>query len=176
MRRCFYINKDQLMINEAVRDKEIRLIDVDGSMLGIKSSREAQMIANQKNLDLVKIAPQANPPVCRIMDYGKYMFELSKKEKEARKNQKVINVKEVWIKPKIEEHDLNVKLRNAQKFLTKGDRVKVTVRFRGREMNYTSLGKEVLRKFAQGLQEVCEVEKDPKLEGKNMIMILNPKQ
>jgi translation initiation factor IF-3 len=164
------------MINEAVRDKEIRLIDEDGSMLGITSAKEGQMLANQKNLDLVKIVPHANPPVCRIMDYGKYMFELSKKEKEARKNQKIINVKEVWIKPKIEDHDLNVKLKNAQKFLKKGDRVKVTVRFRGREMNYISLGKEVLRKFAQGLQEVCVVEKDPKLEGRNMIMILNPKQ
>jgi translation initiation factor IF-3 len=164
------------MVNEAIRDKEVRLIDSDGSMIGIMTAKEAQERANRKNLDLVKIAPQANPPVCKIMDYGKHMFELAKKEKEARKNQKVINVKEVWIKPKIEDHDLNVKLRNAQKFLKSGDRVKVTVRFRGREMNYTSLGQEVLKKFAQGLEEVCEVERKPKLEGRNMIMILNPKQ
>jgi translation initiation factor IF-3 len=164
------------MINEAIRDKEVRLIDADGSMIGVVTGKEAQELASKKNLDLVKIAPQANPPVCKIMDYGKHMFELAKKEKEARKNQKVINVKEVWIKPKIEEHDLNVKLKNAQKFLKGGDRVKVTVRFRGREMNYTSLGQEVLKKFAQGLEEVCEVERRPKLEGRNMIMILNPKQ
>lgn len=164
------------MVNEAIRDKEVRLIDVDGNMIGIMSAKEAQKIAYSKNLDLVKVAPKANPPVCRIMDYGKYMFELAKKEKEAKKNQKVINVKEVWIKPKIEEHDFNFKAKNAYKFLKKGDKVKVSVRFRGREMNYTSLGQEVLEKFAEAVKEVGEVEKKPKLEGRNMIMILNPKQ
>jgi len=164
------------MVNEEIRDKEIRLIDVDGTMLGIMSAKEAQKIANSKNLDLVKIAPQANPPVCRIMDYGKYMYELSRKEKEARKNQKVINVKEVWIKPTIEEHDFNFKAKNAYKFLKDGDKVKVSVRFRGREMNYTSLGEEVLAKFAEAVKDVGVVERKPKLEGRSMIMILNPKQ
>lgn len=164
------------MVNEEIRDKEVRLIDADGSMLGIMSAKDAQKLANTKNLDLVKIAPQAAPPVCRIMDYGKYMFELAKKEKEARKNQKVISVKEVWLKPAIEEHDFNFKAKNAYRFLQDGDRVKVGVRFRGRELNYTSLGEEVLRKFADFVAEVGTVEKKPKLEGKSMIMIVVPKQ
>ncbi|HHW31900.1 MAG TPA: translation initiation factor IF-3 [Clostridiaceae bacterium] len=163
------------MINEEIRDKEVRLIDTDGTMLGIMSAKEAQKLANSKNLDLVKIAPNATPPVCKIMDYGKYMFELSKKEKEARKNQKVISVKEVWLKPTIEEHDFQFKARNACKFLKDGDKVKVGVRFRGREMQYTSLGQEVLDKFAEYTKEVGVVEKKPRLEGRNMIMILNPK-
>lgn len=164
------------MINEEIRDKEVRVIDSDGSMLGIMEAKEAQKLANAKNLDLVKIAPQASPPVCRIMDYGKYMFELAKKEKEARKNQKVISIKEVWIKPNIEDHDFSFKVKNAYKFLKDGDKVKVSVRFRGREMHYTSLGDEVLRKFAAAVAEVGTVERKPKLEGKSMIMILNPKQ
>lgn len=164
------------MINEDIRDKEIRVIDDDGSMLGIMASKDAQKLANGKNLDLVKIAPQASPPVCKIMDYGKHMFEQAKKEKEARKNQKVINVKEVWLKATIEEHDFNVKLRNAIKFLEDGDKVKVAVRFRGREMNYTSLGQQVLERFAEATKESGIVERRPKLEGKSMSMILNPKQ
>ncbi len=164
------------MINEEIRDKEIRLIDADGTMLGIMSSKDAQKLANSKNLDLVKIAPQATPPVCRIMDYGKYMFELAKKEKEARKNQKVISVKEVRISASIEDHDFNFKVKNAYKFLEDGDKVKVSVKFRGREMNYTSLGEEVLSKFAEAIKDVGTVERKPKLEGKSMIMILNPKQ
>jgi translation initiation factor IF-3 len=164
------------MVNEEIRDKEVRLIDTDGTMLGIMSAKEAQKLANAKNLDLVKIAPQANPPVCKIMDYGKYLFELAKKEKEAKKNQKVINVKEVWIKPTIEEHDFNVKVRNACKFLKDGDKVKVSVRFRGRELNYTSLGEEVLNRFAEALKDVGVLEKKPKLEGKSMTMVVNPKQ
>ncbi|MCX7745655.1 MAG: translation initiation factor IF-3 [Clostridia bacterium] len=164
------------MINEEIRDKEIRLIDVDGTMIGIISAKEAQKMANSKNLDLVKIAPQAVPPVCRIMDYGKYMFELSKKEKEARKNQKVISIKEVRISPSIEDHDFNFKVKNAYKFLQEGDKVKVSVKFRGREMHYTSLGEEVLNKFAEAIKDVGIVERKPKLEGKSMIMILNPKQ
>lgn len=175
-RRCIVISKNQMMVNEGIRDKEVRLIDVDGSMLGVVSAKEAQKLAYSKNLDLVKVAPKANPPVCRIMDYGKYMFELAKREKEARKNQKIINIKEVWVKPKIEEHDFNFKLKNAHRFLQKGDKVKIGVRFRGREMNYTSLGQEVLERFEKELQEVGEVERKPKLEGRNMIMILNPKQ
>jgi translation initiation factor IF-3 len=164
------------MVNEEIRDKEIRLIDADGNMIGIVSAKEAQKIANSKNLDLVKIAPQANPPVCKVMDYGKYMYELARKEKEAKKNQKVISVKQVWIKPKIEEHDFNFKAKNAYKFLKDGDKVKVSVRFRGREMNYTSLGEEVLVKFAEAVNEVGVVERKPKLEGRSMTMILNPKQ
>ncbi len=170
------ISKEELMINEEIRDKEVRLIDSDGTMLGIVSSKEAQKIANSKNLDLVKIAPQAVPPVCKIMDYGKYMFELAKKEKEARKNQKVISVKEVRLSASIEEHDFNFKVKNACKFLKDGDKVKVSVKFRGREMNYTSLGEEVLGKFAEAVKDLAIVERKPKLEGKSMIMILNPKQ
>jgi len=164
------------LINEEIRDKEVRLIDSDGSMLGIMPVKDAQKIAANKNLDLVKIAPHAVPPVCKIMDYGKYMFEIAKKEKEARKNQKVINVKEVWIKPTIEEHDFGFKTRNAYRFLKDGDKVKVSVRFRGREMNYTSLGEQMLNKFAEAVAEVGTVERKPKLEGRNMTMIINPKQ
>lgn len=164
------------MINEQIRDKEVRLIDVDGTMLGIMSSKEAQALANAKSLDLVKIAPQASPPVCRIMDYGKYMFELSKKEKEARKNQKVISVKEIRLSASIEEHDFEFKVKNAIRFLKDGDKVKVSVKFRGREMNYTDLGQQVLEKFAEAVKEFGSVEKKPKLEGRSMIMIINPKQ
>ena len=164
------------MINEEIRDKEVRLIDADGSMLGIISVKDAQKLAVTKNLDLVKIAPQASPPVCRIMDYGKYMFELAKKEKEARKNQKVISIKEVRLSASIEDHDFGFKVKNALKFLEDGDKVKVSVKFRGREMHYTSLGEEVLNKFAEAIKDVGVVEKKPKLEGKNMTMILNPKQ
>ncbi|MCX7922494.1 MAG: translation initiation factor IF-3 [Clostridia bacterium] len=164
------------MINEEIRDKEVRLIDADGTMIGVISCKEAQKLANSKNLDLVKIAPQAAPPVCRIMDYGKYMFELAKKEKEAKKNQKIISVKEVRISATIEDHDFGFKVKNAYKFLQDGDKVKVSVKFRGREMQYTSLGFEVLEKFAEAVKDVGVVEKKPKLEGKSMIMILNPKQ
>jgi translation initiation factor IF-3 len=164
------------MINEEIRDKEIRLIDADGEMVGIVSAKEAQKMANLKNMDLVKISPNAVPPVCKIMDYGKYMFDIAKKEKEAKKNQKIISIKEVRLSPSIEDHDFDFKLRNAFKFLKDGDKVKVSVKFRGREMNHTSIGTEVLEKFADGIKEVGIVEKKPKLEGKSMIMILNPKQ
>jgi len=178
-RRCVIISsksKNALMVNEEIRDKEVRLIGSDGNMIGIVPIQEALNMARNEDLDLVKIAPQAVPPVCKIMDYGKHLFELAKKEKEARKKQKVVNVKEVWIKPKIEEHDFAFKARNAYKFLKDGDKVKVSVRFRGRELNYTSLGMEVLEKFAEAVSEVGTVERKPKLEGKSMIMILNPKQ
>lgn len=164
------------MINEEIRDKEVRLIDTDGSMLGVMSAKDAQKLANSRSLDLVKIAPQAAPPVCKIMDYGKYMFELAKKEKEAKKNQKVISIKEVRISPSIEDHDFGFKVKNAYKFLEDGDKVKVTLKFRGREMNYTSLGYEVLGKFAETVKDVGTVEKKPRLEGKSMTMFLNPKQ
>lgn len=164
------------MINEEIRDKEVRLIDTDGAQLGIVSVKDAQKLAYSKNLDLVKIAPQGVPPVCKIMDYGKYMFELAKKEKEARKNQKVISIKEVRVSPSIEDHDFEFKVKNAYKFLQDGDKVKVSVKFRGREMHYTSIGNGILDKFAEAVKDVGTVEKRPKLEGKSMIMILNPKQ
>jgi translation initiation factor IF-3 len=164
------------MINEEIRDKEIRLIDSDGSQLGIMSAKEAQRLANSKNMDLVKIAPQANPPVCRVMDYGKYKFELAKKEKEAKKNQHVVSIKEVRISPSIDEHDFNTKVNNAIKFLKSGDKVKVTVRFRGREVHHSSLGETLLQRFADRVSEVGTVEKRPKLEGKNMAMFIAPKQ
>ena len=176
IRRCIVISKNQLMVNEGIRDKEVRLIDVDGTMLGVVSAKEAQKIAYSKNLDLVKVAPKANPPVCRIMDYGKYMFELAKKEKEAKKNQKVINVKEVWVKPKIEEHDLNVKARNAQKFLKDGNKVKVTIRFRGREIDHVAYGEKALERFYEILKDYCVIEKPAKLEGKNLSLTLSPRQ
>ena len=162
------------MINEEIRDAEVRLIDSDGTMLGIVSSKEAQNLALNKNLDLVKIAPLAQPPVCKIMDYGKHLFEMSKREKEARKNQKVISLKEIWLKPAIEEHDFSFKVKNAAKFLKDGDKVKVSVRFRGREMNYTSAGIGILDRFAEIVKELGTVEKRPKLEGRSMTMIINP--
>lgn len=163
------------MINEQIRDKEVRLIDVDGTQIGIVSAKEAQLLANERNLDLVKIAPKANPPVCRIMDYGKYKFDLAKKEKEARKKQKVINVKEVRLSPNIEKHDLEVKTKSAIKFLKDGNKVKVSVRFRGREIAHTQKGIEILENFAQAVSEFGELEKKPKMEGKSMIIIVTPK-
>ena len=164
------------MINEEIRDKEVRLIDADGSMIGVVSVKEAQTLANQQDLDLVKISPNADPPVCKVMDYGKYMFELAKREKEARKNQKIVSLKEVRLSPSIEEHDIEFKMKSAAQFLQDGDKVKVSVKFRGREMNHTSLGREVLMKFAEELQELGSMDKTPRLEGKNMSMILSPKQ
>lgn len=164
-----------MQTNEEIRDREIRLIDADGAMVGVMPSKDAQKLANSKNLDLVKIVPNAVPPVCKIMDYGKCMFEQAKKEKEAKKNQKVTSLKEVRVSAKIEEHDFDFKVKNAFKFLQDGNKVKVSIRFRGREMHYTSSGEEVLGKFAEAVNEVGLVEKRPKLEGKCMIMILNPK-
>ncbi len=139
------------------------------------SVKEAQKIANDKSLDLVKIAPQAKPPVCKIMDYGKYKYELAKKEKEAKKNQKVIDIKEVRLSPNIEAHDLGVKAKNANKFLKGGNKVKVTIRFRGRELGNTNKGKEVMKEFASMLEELGNIEKRPKLEGRQMIMVMAPK-
>jgi translation initiation factor IF-3 len=168
-------NIKELQLNEEIRDKEIRLIDVDGSQVGIVPIGKALEIAYEKKLDLVKIAPNAKPPVCRIMDYGKYKYELAKKEKEARKNQKVINIKEIRLTPSIEDHDLNVKAKRAIEFLQDGDKVKVSVRFRGRELGHTDIGKEVLLQFAKTTSEVGVMEKGPKLEGKSMAMYLAPK-
>ena len=162
-------------INEEIRDKEVRVIDTDGSQLGIMSARDAYKIALEKNLDLVKIAPQATPPVCRIIDYGKYRFEQSKREKEARKNQKTIDIKEIRLSLNIDVNDFNVKLRNAQKFLSEGNRCKVTVRFRGREMAHTNIGQDLLLKFAEECGEIAVMDKSPKLEGRHMSIFLSPK-
>lgn len=163
------------MINEEITDKEIRLVSDDGSMLGVVSSVEAKSMAAAKNMDLVKISPNAVPPVCKIMDYGKFIFEKAKKEKEARKKQKVISIKEIRLSPTIEEHDFNFKIKNAIKFLNEGDKVKVSVRFRGREINYSAAGRKTLDKFAEAASEAGSIDKPAKLEGRNMVMILNPK-
>ena len=162
-------------INEDIRDKEIRLIAEDGEQLGIMSSSEAFQIAVEKELDLVKIAPGSSPPVCKIMDYGKYRFEQAKREKEARRHQHIVEVKEIRMSPSIGINDFNVKLRNGQKFLKEGDRLKVTVRFRGREMAHTNIGEDLLKKFAEQCDEFGTVDKNPKLEGRFMAMFLSPK-
>ena len=162
-------------LNEEIRDKEIRLIGADGSQMGIMSPRDALRITLDQDLDLVKVAPQAKPPVCKIMDYGKYRFEMQKKEKEAKKNQKVVEVKEIRLSLNIDVNDFNVKLRNAQKFLAEGNRVKVTVRFRGREMAHTDIGKGLLLKFAEQCAEVAALDKEPKLDGRHMSIFLSPK-
>ena len=158
--RCFRISKQGHQINEEIRDKEIRLVSETGEQLGIMSAQEALERAVEANLDLVKISPTANPPVCKLMDYGKYKFEQTKREKEARKNQHVVEIKEV---------------RNAQKFLAEGNRVKVTVRFRGREMAHTDIGRDLLLKFAQQCSEVATLDKDPKLDGRHMSIFLSSK-
>ena len=163
-------------LNEEIRDKELRLIGNGGDQLGIMSAEEALRIADEQGLDLVKISPQANPPVCKLMDYGKYRFEQSKREKEARKNQHVVEIKEIRMSPGIDVGDFNVKLKNAQKFLADGDRVKVSVRFRGPEMAHTDIGKKLLDRFAEQCAEVANVDKGAKLEGRNMSMFLSPKK
>ncbi len=163
------------MINEQIRDKEIRLIGANGEQIGIISSREAQKLANDANLDLVKIAPQAKPPVCKIMDYGKFKFDAAKKEKEARKKQKTVSVKEVRLSASIQENDLNTKLRNAQKFLAAGDKVKISVIFRGREMMHKEIGLELLEQAAEQLKEFGEADAKPKLEGRSMGILVSPK-
>ena len=163
-------------LNEEIRDKELRLIGNGGDQLGIMSAEEALRIADEQGLDLVKISPNAVPPVCKLMDYGKYRFEQSKREKEARKNQHVVEIKEIRMSPGIDVGDFNVKLKNAQKFLADGDRVKVSVRFRGREMAHTDIGKKLLDRFAEQCAEVANVDKGAKLEGRNMSMFLSPKK
>ena len=174
-RRCFNIASTAHQINEEIRDKEVRLIDEDGTQLGIMSSAEALEIATEHGLDLVKLSPGSVPPVCKIMDYGKYRFEQSKKEKESRRNQRVIEVKEIRMSPGIGINDFNVKLKSAMKFLSDGNRIKVSVRFRGREMTHTEIGEELLTKFANECAEIASVDKNPKLEGRNMTMFLSPK-
>ena len=166
----------ELFINEQIRDKEIRLIGESGEQLGIMSSREALKLAEEAGLDLVKIAPTAKPPVCKIVDYGKYRYELARKEKDAKRKQKVIEVKEIRMSPNIDTNDLNTKVGAARKFLEKGNRVKVTLRLRGREMAHMSTSKHILDDFAQMLSDIAVVEKMPKVEGRSMIMFLTVKR
>ena len=164
------------MINEQIRDREVRLIGTDGEQLGIMSARDAMKLAREANLDLVKIAPTAKPPVCKIIDYGKYRYELARKEKEARKKQKVIEIKEIRLSPNIDTNDLNTKMNNAKKFISKGNKVKVTLRFRGREMAHVQQSKHILDDFAKMLEDVAVVEKAAKLEGRNMSMVLTERR
>ncbi|WP_093228293.1 translation initiation factor IF-3 [Thermoflavimicrobium dichotomicum] len=170
------ISKEQHQVNEAIRAREVRLIGPDGDQLGIKPLKEALKLAQELNLDLVNVAPQAKPPVCRIMDYGKFRYEQSKREKEARKKQKIIQVKEVRLSPTIDENDVQTKLKNVKKFLQKGDKVKLTIRFRGREITHQELGRRVLDRMANEVKDLSEIERHPKVEGRQMIMILTPKQ
>lgn len=165
-----------LFINEQIRDKEIRLIGDDGEQLGIMSPREAMKLAEEAGLDLVKIAPTAKPPVCKIVDYGKYRYELARKEKEAKKKQRIIEVKEIRMSPNIDSNDLNTKVNAARKFITKGDKVKVTLRFRGREMAHMNTSKHILDDFAQMLSDIAVIEKQPKVEGRSMSMFLTEKR
>ena len=174
-RRCFHISNTNHQINEEIRDREIRLIGADGAQLGIMSPTAARQLAYEADLDLVKIAPTAVPPVCKIMDYGKYRFEQTKRLKEAKKNQHMVEVNEIRMSPVIDVNDFNVKLKNAQKFLTEGDRVKVTVRFRGREMAHTNIGEDLLNRFAEGCASVAVLDKKPKLDGRFMTIFLSPK-
>ena len=172
---CLGISSNVHQLNEEIRDSEIRLIGSSGEQLGIMSAAQALRIADEQDLDLVKISPQANPPVCKLMDYGKFRFEQSKREKEARKNQHVVEIKEVRMSPGIDVGDFNTKLKNAQKFLTEGNRVKVSVRFRGREMAHTEIGRDLLLRFAEQAGEVSSMEKEPKMEGRSMSIFLAPK-
>ena len=165
----------ELQINEEITDKEVRLISNDGEQLGIVSAAQAQKLAAEKNLDLVKIAPQAKPPVCKIMDYGKYRFEQSKREKEAKKNQRVIEIKEIRLSPNIDVHDFDTKVGHARKFLSAGNKTKVSIRFRGREMTHTDLGLTIMAQFAEKCADIASVEKPAKLEGRQMLMFLAPK-
>lgn len=162
-------------MNEEIRDKEIRVVGNDGSQLGIMTPRDALRLAQEQNLDLVKIAPQATPPVCRIMDYGKYRYEQAKRDKEARKNQKIVEIKEVRMGLNIDTHDLETKIGQARKFLSAGDKVKVAVRFRGREMAHPEMGRVLLEQFVTALAEVGNVEKPPKMEGRNLAMFIASK-
>ena len=162
-------------LNEEICDKEIRLIGADGAQLGIVSATEANAMAEEQALDLVKISPNAVPPVCKIMDYSKFCYDQKKREKDAKKNQKVVEVKEIRMSPSIDTNDLNTKIKAAQKFLNDGNRVKVSVRFRGREMAHTNLGEKLLMEFAEACTDVANMEKNPKLEGRFMAMFLTPK-
>lgn len=164
------------MINEQIRDREVRLIGEDGEQLGVMSSKDAMKLAREADLDLVKIAANAKPPVCKIVDYGKYRYEQARKEKEAKKKQKVTEVKEIRLSPNIDVNDLNTKANQARKFLSKGDKVKVALRFRGREMAHMGVGKQILEDFFKKLEDVAVIEKPAKLEGRSMIMFLGEKR
>ena len=164
------------MINEQIRDREVRVIGADGTQLGIMSAREAFKLAQEAELDLVKIAPTAKPPVCKIIDYGKYRYEMARKEKEARKKQKTVEIKEVRLSPNIESNDLNTKINAARKFITKGDKVKVSLRFRGREMAHVQQSKHILDDFAEHLKDIAVVEKPAKMEGRSMSMVLTERR
>jgi len=171
-----YTAISELMINEQIRDKEVRLIGENGEQLGIMSAREAMRLAEEAELDLVKIAPAAKPPVCKIVDYGKYRYEQIRKEKEARKKQKTIEIKEIRLSPNIDTNDLNTKINAARKFLTKGDKVKITLRFRGREMAHMNNSRHILDDIAESLSDIAVVEKAPKVEGRSMTMFLTEKR
>lgn len=169
------IGKLDHQLNEDIRDNQIRVIGPDGAQLGIMSAAQANALAEEQEMDLVKISPNATPPVCKIMDYSKFCFDQKKREKEAKKNQRVVEIKEIRMSPSIDTNDLNTKVKNAQKFLKDGNRVKVSVRFRGREMAHTNLGEKLLLDFADACAEIASMEKNPKLEGRFMAMFLTPK-
>lgn len=169
------ISRESLRINEEIRIREVRVTSANGDQLGIMPTREALRMAEEQHLDLVEVAPKAKPPVCRIMDFGKYRYEQQKREKEARKKQKIVTIKEVKLRPNIEQHDFEVKLKNAFRFIEEGNKVKVTIMFRGRELSHPELGKDVLDRVAARLGDLVSVEKGAKLEGKNMTMIVAPK-
>ena len=172
--RCFIIAIKECSINEEIKAKEVRLIDVDGSQLGVMSTKDAMSKAEERNLDLVEISPQAVPPVCKIMDYGKYRFEQAKREKETKKNQKVVNIKEVKMSPSIDVHDFNTKVNQARRFLADGDKVKVMVKFKGRQMAHQDIGAALLERFAAALSECGDIDKKPVLEGRNLTMFFTP--
>ncbi len=174
LKEVYTISKEAL-INEEIRDNELRVIDNEGNMIGIMSREEALNLAAEKNLDLVNISPNANPPVCKILDYGKYRYDMQKKEKDAKKKQKQMQVKEIRLSTFIEEHDIAVKAKTGAKFLADGDKVKVSLRFRGREKDYASTGMAVMNKFAEFVSEVGTVEKKPEFEGRSLIMVVAPK-
>lgn len=173
--RCWLISKQELQINEDIRDREILVISDDGEKLGNMSARDAQKLAYEKDLDLVKIAPQAKPPVCRIMDYGKFCFEQQKREKEARKNQKVVSIKEIRMFSAIDTHDFETKIGQAKKFLEGGDKLKVSVRFRKRAIAHPQIGEELLKRFKEACAELGVVDKPAKMEGRSMVMFISPK-
>lgn len=173
--RCFTISSRELQLNEQIRDRQVRVIGPTGAQLGLMSSSQALQKAEEMNLDLVKIAPQATPPVCKIIDYGKYRFEQAKREKEARKNQHIVDIKEIRLSLNIDTHDFNTKVGHAQRFLKEGDKVKVSIRFRGREMGHPEQGHEIMKRFAEALADLANVEKPSKMEGRNMLMFLASK-
>ena len=166
----------EVEINEKIRDAEIRVIDENGVQLGIMSANEANRIADERNLDLVKISAATNPPVCKIMDYGKFRFDAAKKEKDAKKNQKVTALKEIWLSMTIDSHDLETKAKQCRKFLLGGDKVKVSIRMRGRQQAHSEIGVKVMNDFYDFIQDCCVFDKKPMLEGRNILMILAPKK